>query len=154
MNIRKPSDYSSLYSALDVLMGSDLAEMELYCEIGRAVCGRTEKGAAVMAAEYLQSRYPERKGFSPRNLRRMRLFYLTYGNTPDRLEKALKLAWTQNVTILDPAKQRRNGRGISMPHWSMAGIRQNCSDRSRMARGGFIGSTNRRISAILKKKKL
>ena len=47
MNIRKPSDYSSLYSALDVLMGSDLAEMELYCEIGRAVCGRTEKGAAV-----------------------------------------------------------------------------------------------------------
>ena len=54
MNIRKPSDYSSLYSALDVLMGSDLAEMELYCEIGRAVCGRTEKGAAVMAAEYLQ----------------------------------------------------------------------------------------------------
>lgn len=81
MNIRKPSDYSSLYSALDVLMGSDLAEMELYCEIGRAVCGRTEKGAAVMAAEYLQSRYPERKGFSPRNLRRMRLFYLTYGNT-------------------------------------------------------------------------
>ena len=37
MNIRKPSDYSSLYSALDVLMGSDLAEMELYCEIGRAV---------------------------------------------------------------------------------------------------------------------
>ena len=101
MNIRKPSDYSSLYSPLDVLMGSDLAEMELYCEIGRAVCGRTEKGAAVMAAEYLQSRYPERKGFSPRNLRRMRLFYLTYGNTPDRLEKALKLAWTQNVTILE-----------------------------------------------------
>ena len=101
MNIRKPSDYSSLYSALDVLMGSDLAEMELYCEIGRAVCGRTEKGAAVMTAEYLQSRYPERKGFSPRNLRRMRLFYLTYGNTPDWLEKALKLAWTQNVTILE-----------------------------------------------------
>lgn len=79
MNTRKPSDYSSLYSALDVLMGSDLTEMELYCEIGRAVCARTEKGSAVMAAEYLQSRYPERKGFSPRNLRRMRLFYLTYG---------------------------------------------------------------------------
>ena len=72
MNIRKPSDYSSLYSVLDALMGSDLAEMELYCEIGRAVCARTEKGAAVMAAEYLQAEYPDRKGFSPRNLRRMR----------------------------------------------------------------------------------
>ena len=65
MNIRKPSDYSSLYSALNVLMGSDLAETELYCEIGRAVCARTEKGAAVMAAEYLQAEYPDRKGFSP-----------------------------------------------------------------------------------------
>ena len=101
MNIRKPSDYSSLYSALDVLMGSDLAEMELYCEIGRAVCGRTEKGAAVMAAEHLQAEYPERKGFSPRNLRRMRSFYLAYGDTPVRLEKALRLSWTQNVTILE-----------------------------------------------------
>jgi hypothetical protein len=78
MNIRKPSDYSSLYSALDVLMGSDLTEMELYCGVGRAVCARPEKGAAVMAAEYLQSRCPERKGFSPRNLRRMRSFYLAY----------------------------------------------------------------------------
>mgnify|MGYP001749870373 FL=1 len=101
MNIRKPSDYSSLYSALNVLMGSDLAETELYCEIGRAVCARTEKGAAVMAAEYLQAEYPDRKGFSPRNLRRMRSFYLAYGNTPAQLEKALKLAWTQNVTILE-----------------------------------------------------
>ena len=101
MNIRKPSDYSSLYLALDVLMGSDLAETELYCEIGRAVCGRTEKGAAVMAAEYLQAEYPDRKGFSPRNLRRMRSFYLAYGNTPAQLGKALKLAWTQNVTILE-----------------------------------------------------
>ena len=89
MNIRKPSDYSSLYSALNVLMGSDLAETELYCEIGRAVCARTEKGAAVMAAEYLQAEYPDRKGFSPRNLRRMRSFYLAYGNTPAQLEKAL-----------------------------------------------------------------
>ena len=97
MNIRKPNDYS----ALDVLMGSDLTEMELYCGIGRAVCGRTEKGAAVMAAEYLQAKYPDRKGFSPRNLRRMRSFYLAYGNTPVQLEKALGLAWTQNVTILE-----------------------------------------------------
>ena len=60
-------------------MGSDLAEMELYSEIGRAVCARTEKGAAVMAAEYIQSRYPERRGFSPRNLRRMRSFIWPMG---------------------------------------------------------------------------
>ena len=101
MNIRKAVDYSTMFATLESVMKADLPQMELYCEIGRAVCARTEKGSAVMAAEYLQSRYPERKGFSPRNLRRMRLFYLTYGNTPVHLEKALKLAWTQNVTILE-----------------------------------------------------
>ena len=85
----------------------------------------------------------------------MRLFYLTYGNTPDRLEKALKLAWTQNVTILEACEAAEERAWyLNAALENMAGIRQNCSDRSRMARGGFIGSTNRRISAILKKKKL
>lgn len=101
INIRKLSDYSSLYSSLGVLIGPDLTETEPYCEIDRAARGRTEKGAAVMAVEHFQSRYLERKGFSSRNLRRIRSFHLTYGNTPDRPEKALKLAWMQNVAILE-----------------------------------------------------
>ena len=72
MNKRKLADYTSMYEALDTLMKTELPEVELYFEIGRAVCARPEKGAAVMAAEYLQANYPECKGFSPRNLRRMR----------------------------------------------------------------------------------
>ena len=72
MNTRKPTDYSAMYGTLDQLMGAELPQMELYFEIGRAVCAHPEKGAAVMAAEYLQANYPECKGFSPRNLRRMR----------------------------------------------------------------------------------
>ena len=71
MNVRKPTDYSAMYGILDQLMGAELPQMELYFAIGRAVCARPEKGAAVMAAEYLQANYPECKGFSPRNLRRM-----------------------------------------------------------------------------------
>ena len=43
MNIRKPTDYSAVFSALDQLMASRLSQMELYCEIGRLVAGRTEK---------------------------------------------------------------------------------------------------------------
>ena len=35
-------------------MAAQLPQMELYCEIGRVVSGRSEKGAAVAAAEYLQ----------------------------------------------------------------------------------------------------
>ena len=77
MNIRKNIDYTEMYEALDELMALQLAQMELYCEIGKAVCRRTEKGAAVMASEYLNKNYPDVKGFSPRNIRRMRDFYRT-----------------------------------------------------------------------------
>lgn len=59
-----------------------LPQMELYCEIGNAVCRRMEKGAAVMASEYLNKHYPDVKGFSPRSLRRMRDFYRTYEDHP------------------------------------------------------------------------
>ena len=72
MNIRKPTDYVTMFTTLDTLMAAQLPQMEMYCEIGRLVSGRVEKGAAVAASEYLQAAYPAAEGFSPRNLRRMR----------------------------------------------------------------------------------
>ena len=101
MNIRKNIDYTELYEALDGLMTRQLPQMELYCEIGKAVCRRTEKGAAVMASEYLNQHYPDVKGFSPRSLRRMRNFYRTYEGHPSLLSSAMKLGWTQNVVIME-----------------------------------------------------
>ena len=83
MNKRKPVDYTAMYATLDTLPQTELPEVELYFEIGRAVCARPEKGAAVMAAEYLQENYTEARGFSPRNLRRMREFYRTYADNPE-----------------------------------------------------------------------
>ena len=96
MNIRKNIDYSQMYEALDNVMEKELLQMELYCEIGKAVCRRTEKGAAVMASEYLNKQYPDVKGFSPRSLRRMRDFFRTY-----ELRRAMKLGWIQNVVIME-----------------------------------------------------
>lgn len=101
MNIRKNIDYSEMYDSLDKLMVQQLPQMELYCEIGKAVSKRTEKGAAVAAAEYLTQKYPDVQGFSPRNLRRMRNFYRTYEDHPVMLSLALQLGWTQNVVILE-----------------------------------------------------
>ena len=101
MNIRKNIDYSEMYETLDKLMAKQLRQMELYCEIGKAVCRRTEKGAAVMASEYLNKQYPDVKGFSPRSLRRMRDFYRTYENQPALLCRAMKLGWIQNVVIME-----------------------------------------------------
>ena len=59
MNIRRPTDYSTLFAALDDLVAAALPQMELYCGIGRLVSNRPEKGAAVAAAEHLHSAYPD-----------------------------------------------------------------------------------------------
>ena len=101
MNVRKPTDYSAMYGMLDQLMGAEFPQMELYFEIGKIVCAHPEKGTAVMAAEYLQANYPGDRGFSPRNLRRMREFYRAYADNSELRALALKLGWTQNMAILE-----------------------------------------------------
>ena len=101
MNIRKPTDYTTMFAALDALMAAQLPQMELYREIGRVVSGRAEKGAAVAASEYLQMTCPDVEGFSPRNLRRMRAFYAAYEESPEIMRLAMNLGWTQNVAILE-----------------------------------------------------
>ena len=94
MNIRKEIDYSAMFAALDLAISMNLPQMELYCEIGKAICARTEKGAAVAAASYLNEQYPDMAGFSPRNVRRMRDFYRLYGDMPELLANVLRLNWT------------------------------------------------------------
>lgn len=101
MNVRKRVDYSAMYAALDTLMAEELPQMKLYSGICRLVSARPEKGAAVAAAEYLQNKYPDISGFSPRNLRRMREFYQTYEADPEGLVQAMNIGWTQNTVILE-----------------------------------------------------
>lgn len=101
MNIRKAVDYSTMFAELESAIEADLPQMELYCEIGKAVCTRSEKGAAVAAAEFLKEQYPDMTGFSPRNVRRMRDFYRTYENDQTLLRLAMKIGWTLNVVIME-----------------------------------------------------
>ena len=101
MNIRKNIDYSTMFAALEAALSAEMPQMQLCCELGRIVCSRPEKGAAVAAAEYLHSRFPAASGFSPRNLRRMRAFSRHDEDTPELLTPALGFSWTQNVVILE-----------------------------------------------------
>lgn len=101
MNVRKNINYSRMYAAIDDVMAQDLPQTQLYRSIGKIICTRSEKGAAVMASEYLNKQYPDVKGFSPRSLRRMRDFYRTYENHSALLSRAMKLGWIQNVVIME-----------------------------------------------------
>lgn len=101
MNVRKNIDYSAMYACINDAMHSDLSMMGRYFAIGFAVAERPEKGAAVAAAEYIQKNWPNEKGYSPRNLRRMRELYRVYGKSPEAMALAEQIGWTQNIVILE-----------------------------------------------------
>ena len=101
MNIRKPVDYGTMYRELTAILVQNLPPMDEIHAIGKTISQRPEKGAAVAAAEFLQTNFPDRAGFSPRNVRRMRDFYRTYENDEPLLRLAMKIGWTLNVVIME-----------------------------------------------------
>ena len=110
MNIRKPVDYGTMYRELTAILGQNLPQMiEIYA-IGKTISQRPEKGAAVAAAEFLQTNFPDRAGFSPRNVRRMRDFYKTYENDQALLRLAMKIGWTLSVLIMEAKLSRLQKR--------------------------------------------
>ena len=111
MNVRKPADYTALYRELTEILARNLPQMNEIHAIGKVIHQRPEKGAAVAAAEFLQANFPDRTGFSPRNVRRMRDFYRTYENDQTLLRLAMKIGWTLNVVIME-AELTRDAR-----HW-------------------------------------
>ena len=110
MNVRKPVDYSTMYRELTAIFVQNLPQMDEIYAIGKAISQRPEKGAAVAAAEFLQAKFPDRTGFSPRNVRRMRDFYKTYENDQTLLRLAMKIGWTLNVVIMEAELTRDTRR--------------------------------------------
>ena len=72
MNVRKPVDYGAMYRELSAILAQNLPQMDEIYAIGKTISQRPEKVTAVMAAEFLQANFPDRTGFSPRNVRQMR----------------------------------------------------------------------------------
>ena len=106
MNVRKPADYSAMYHELTEILARKLTQMDEIYAIGKAIGQRSEKGAAVAAAEFLQANFPDRTGFSPRNVRRMRDFYKVYENDEPLLQLAMEIGWTLNVVIIEAGLTR------------------------------------------------
>lgn len=80
---------------------ADAELMALYAEIGTCICEQGEKAYVVHLAQTLAEQFPQYKGFSPRNLRRMRDFYRAYENSPALMVRAQSLNWTQNTVVLE-----------------------------------------------------
>lgn len=94
--------------------------IRLYWDIGRAIVGRQQRddwGNAVVdrLATDLQTAFPGRHGFSPRNVWRMRAFYLAYAPVPavepsrEPVEPVLpqavaEIPWGHNALLVEQVK--------------------------------------------------
>ena len=104
MNVRKPVDYGTMYRELAAILARNLPQMDEIYAIGKTISQRPEKGAAVAAAEFLQTNFPDRTGFSPRDVRRMRDFYRVCENDQTFIQQARKIGWTLSILIIIKAE--------------------------------------------------
>jgi len=78
----------------------------LYWDIGKMITKRQEgetwgKSVVEQLSEDLQTEFPGMKGFSERNLWRMRDLYLTYQKLPPSVAE---IGWTHNILIIERCK--------------------------------------------------
>jgi predicted nuclease of restriction endonuclease-like (RecB) superfamily len=78
--------------------------INLYWEIGKYINDRTQsegwgKSTVTQLAQFIKTQQPESKGFSDKNLWRMKQFYETYCDFPKLSPLVRELSWTNNIII-------------------------------------------------------
>jgi len=81
----------------------------LYWEIGQSIVAKQEElgwGQKIIQklSEDLQKEFPKNSGFSERNLKYMRQFYLEYKGKPKMQPLVAQIPWSHNLIILDKTK--------------------------------------------------
>ncbi len=79
--------------------------VQLYWQVGEYICSRVAaeswgKATVQQLANYLQQHEPEAKGFSNKNLWRMKQFYETYKPFPKLSALLREITWTNHTLIL------------------------------------------------------
>ena len=80
--------------------------ISLYWDIGKMITKKQEgrtwgKSVVEQLSKDLQTEFPNIKGFSERNMWRMRDFYLTYQKLPPLVAE---IGWTHNILIMERCK--------------------------------------------------
>jgi predicted nuclease of restriction endonuclease-like (RecB) superfamily len=81
----------------------------LYWSIGAYISNRVKRtewghGGVQSLADYIRKNEPESKGFSDKNLWRMKQFYEAYKDAPNLSPLVREISWSNNLTILARAK--------------------------------------------------
>ncbi|GHV86048.1 hypothetical protein AGMMS50230_16560 [Spirochaetia bacterium] len=83
--------------------------IDLYWDVGEYISQKTLEngwGENTIAefSRYIQTHYPDIKGFSPSNLWRMKQFYETYKDEPKLAPLVREITWSNNILIMAGAK--------------------------------------------------
>lgn len=85
--------------------------IQLYWVLGKAICDKQlelgwGKSVVEKLAKDLHKVFPDRKGFSVRNLWSMRQLYLEYGNNELLQQLVAEVPWGQNLAIMSKVKDQ------------------------------------------------
>jgi hypothetical protein len=88
--------------------------IDLYWRVGEYISRKLEaaawgEGVVDQLAEYIARQHPDLKGFTRRNLFRMRQLYEAYRHDEKVSPLLTQLSWTHNLLILSRCKQSRPG---------------------------------------------
>ena len=94
----------------NVISIANTALIDLYWKVGKYISDKiavSEWGDGVVKqlADYIEKNSPDAKGFSDKNLWRMKQFYETYCDADEKLSSVLRqINWTNNLTIMSRTK--------------------------------------------------
>ena len=94
----------------EVVRLANTSLIDLYWRVGRYISDKISvsewgDGVVKQLADYIEKNSPEAKGFSDKNLWRMKQFYETYNGADEKLSALLRqISWTNNLTIMSRSK--------------------------------------------------
>lgn len=94
----------------EVVRLANASLIDLYWRIGKYISDKISlsdwgDGVVKQLADYISKTSPETKGFSDKNLWRMKQFYETYNGVDEKLSPLVRqISWTNNLTILSRTK--------------------------------------------------
>jgi len=94
----------------NVIRVANTALIDLYWKLGEYISNKLSKaewgdGIVRQLAAYIAKESPDLKGFSDKNLWRMKQFYETYKGSSEKLSTLLRqISWSNNLTILSRCK--------------------------------------------------
>ncbi|MFZ4058005.1 MAG: PDDEXK nuclease domain-containing protein [Ferruginibacter sp.] len=96
-------------SRLDAIKSVNVEMINLYWNIGKYISERlelSEWGESVVSelAKYIKNNEPQMKGFSDKNLWRMKQFYSIYRDSPNLSTLLREISWSHNLAIFSRCK--------------------------------------------------